>query len=298
MHPLANFANFETPSMLSKLQGAHLKFNTNQTDLLFHPWVHPVTESLPNRKNSLKFCRRLCRGVKSLIGTPTFSDAIFKFVESFIECVNNYEISVLNPKHLETFHKELFSQVWRKFSETLSSTKNNRICLVTHQEWNTIMSIRGFSAELRNLSDDFKELLDHITFANVMAREVLIGFYCHIMFHVNQIFILTVLFEEIERDAEFCKNISNLEDFFTMCIDPSLYKNYNHKRGKFALECCNKCKICRSSSVLANFPLQLQHARKELQNTRTLFRFLDLSLPRAMSPDICLSLFKIVLACY
>ena len=159
------------------------------------------------------------------------------------------------------------------------------------------MTAKGFQTEIKALSEDFKELSTYVVAADPVTKEAFMGFYCQLMFAVNQIFIFTVLFEDMERDREFRRKVSNLEDFYTMTVDPSLYKNYNHKRGKFALECCNKCKICRSSSVLADFPYQLQQARQELQSRRAFFRLLRLNVMKVLSFEDSLTLFKIILNC-
>lgn len=212
----------------------------------------------------MKFCRRLCKEVSKLINTPSFTNPLSKLVCQLSMLINGKTQYQQDLSQLEEKSKLGFLMTWDKFHSMLSSAQNNRICLVTYSEWNAIMTLKGFDQEICFDSVEIKEILMTAGFADEIAKEMLVRFFTKLMYKVNQIYSYVVLFEKILKDFTFCQKIINLKDFLTMAFDPSLYSNYNHHRGKFATECCQKCKVCRSATVPEDFTDRLTKARKNL----------------------------------
>ena len=227
--------------------------------------VHENYEmALPCKKNSLKFCRKLCKIMLKQLNNQDneFASKSFILLYSIINnLVTLFKGTVLDDERLRVIQRGILINIWKKHREQVCYMKNQKVCLVTPGEWESFFSADKFANHLRTHTNNFKDILFLINLNTIECEQAFILLYCKVFFTLNMLFIHTFLYLEIERDSKFKDKISNFDDFALMALQPWLCRYYNHTRGRFAKECCGKCKICRCYSIPANFLERLGWAR-------------------------------------
>lgn len=238
------------------------------------PKPNPINLSLSFRKNSLKFCRRLSKSVllalsnnESPIPANQVLQAVFKLVKTQIA---TQQLRVRDEDAFVQYHHKLLTKIWGRYKNIFSNYKNNKICLVTFDEWQTVFSAEGFNKELKSVTNGGKELSKLIDFSDkTNDKELFMAYYKSILFAAHRTLINIIIFEELVHDEEFMQKAPNAEDFGLMTNYSWMYRHYNHSKGKFAQECCKRCKICRSSSLPADFAEKLARARVSIQGVKS-----------------------------
>ena len=229
-----------------------------------------------SKKGSLKFCRRLCKIVVPLLERESFSTKIFLFFTDLMATlVGHIGASLSNRERFKTVSKVVFHRIWKKHRELLACTHHNKICLVTQAEWDSFFGKEGFIKELEKNTTELKEIVDLIDFRDDLDRNIFQHMFKNSLFILNTVFVNTVIYCDLLKDAKFVEGIPNYESFTLMAIEPWLCKHYNHAKEKFALECCNKCKICRSTTIPADFILRLHQARERLDRVKEFYQALN-----------------------
>lgn len=229
------------------------------------------------RKNSLKFCRRLCKSLLSLLlnSENKKTDPIFQVVTKILKTqIMTQRIDVVDKTNLVEYHKKLLGKIWSRYKNIFSNYKNSKICLVTFDEWKLVFSPEGFINEFDMHSNKGQEIAKFLDFRDDLDQQLFVEFYKKIILTTNKVLINFVIFGELVYDKELIDKVSNIEDFALMTNVGWMYKHYNHSKGKFALECCNKCKICRSSSLRPDYLEQLSLARENIADIKTYFALL------------------------
>ena len=231
------------------------------------------TNSKRNRKNCLKFCRRLTKYVLTFLKSDDFIqvlDFAFNTIESVLSVLGFIKYARTSLIQLQ---KEIHLNLWKTFKHDTGSA-NPKICLVTPDEWESMFSYEGFSKQLRKFTGDFKSIEQCFEFYSQVELEIFIRFFVKIQFLVNMIVVNTVIMREMYPLYEFQKLQQVLDDCMIMANVSHLYIHYNHSKGKFALECCGKCKICCSTILPKNFLEQLKNARNYMKEIKEVFSVL------------------------
>ena len=236
------------------------------------------------RKNSLKFCRRLSKSMLGLMSSTENqqSERIFTIFGKMIETqVSTQRIAITDRTKFSAVHKKIMTRIWTAYKNIFSNYKNNKICLVTFEEWQLVFSEKGFSKEFQACSKGGRDLASLISFRDLLDQELFINFYQKMLFIVNKALINLATFQELMHDEDFLQRASNIDDFSLMANYSWIYRHYNHSKGKFAVECCARCKICRSSSLPGDYYEKLSAARDKITNVKFQYALL----PHLVSND-------------
>lgn len=254
-------------------------------------------DSKGDRKACLKFCRKISRRVLEIIDQPHFSNILFELLDQITE---NYLHIVgaksFNRVRFSAKSRSIIKGVWNLFKEQLASSKNKKICLVTQDEWNKMFSFSSFASQVREQTQDYQDVLQYIEFQNHRDKEIFVRVYARYQFVVNIIFVNTSIIADMCLTNQKNKKYSyNLDDCLLMVNFPSFYGNYNHTKGKFAIECCNRCKICRSTLLPSNFLEKLEDTRYKIKELKALYSALCLNMSNStitlFSPEKCFILY-------
>lgn len=223
------------------------------------------------KKHSLKFCRKLSRLMLSLTANSTIIAPTFNHFERIIEDVAVYlSANILNKEELARTHVNIFRRIWLKQRATLSHITNRSICLVTDSEWEQLFSRASFLKKLREESYDYQCIFD-LVIIDIKNKQAFLHIYERTLFMVNKILLYFVLCTNVFKDEDFKSKVMNYADFGVMTLEPTLYYHYNHSKGKFAIECCNKCKICRSSVLPKDYLSRVKEARQKYNSITALY---------------------------
>ena len=224
--------------------------------------------SLSFRKNSLKFCRRLSKSMIILLHNTDneLHNSVFRVFSQMVKTqACSQRVLIRSTSLFGEMHRAILTKIWSRYRNVFSNYKNNKICLVTFNEWQQVFSIEGFCKEFNSTSTCVKLIKEAVDFKDQNDADAFTDFYRRLLFTLSKLLANMVFYREMMNDHEFTQRTSNAEDFALMINSPRIYKHYNHSKGKFALECCNRCKICRSGSLPSNFTEQLTEARKKME---------------------------------
>lgn len=228
------------------------------------------------KKDSLKFSRRLCRSVLRCLGQGPFYPKLIDILSSLTKIQLAFLGGLcLDEQKLSQTLRPVFILLWKGQRETLTYWKNKKISLITVAEWDSIFTFKGFCERIRDIMKDIQRVL---LFTDEIDKQTFDVIFFRLVFTFHLMIIHTILFTELSQDFEFHTKVRNVKDFLLMATEPWLYKHYNHSSGMFALECCGKCKICRSSLVSRNFLVLLSEARKRFEIICAFYRALMLDI--------------------
>lgn len=232
------------------------------------------TKELSFRKNSLKFCRRLCKHMLLFLQEEAnvLLDPIFRLFSKIIETqIITQKIAILDSNASVELHRQVLNNIWGELKNIFSHYKNNKICLVTFAEWQMIFSKDGFGEKFDNASNVAEEMARVYEFQNAIEQQTFIGFYKLCLFSLNRMLMNIVILQEILNDREFLQRNPNAGDFMILSNHPHLYRHYNHCKGKFAVECCGRCKVCRAIALPTDFKEQLAKAREKIAAMKIIY---------------------------
>lgn len=259
----------------------HLRTPTNYGNINIEKFISEESKTshsesdlaLPCKKNSLKFYRKLCKlMIKHLSNDEDFTNRafilFFSFVNSFITF---FKGRVLDDERIRKIQKTIMLQIWKRQREKVSYVNNHKVCLVTPEEWGSVFIQEEFNKQLRLSSNDFKDVLFLIYWNSIESEQAFTLLYSKIFFILNILLVSAVTYLEMVREPKFMQKMSNFDDFVLMMFQPWLYRFYNHTRGKFAIECCGKCKICKSYALPINFLERLNWSRYYFEQIKTYY---------------------------
>lgn len=224
-------------------------------------------------RDSLKFCRKVTKLIEQqiLLRSDLFQKMIgfnTTILQTFLHTLGIQQ--QIDPSDLNTLQIDCILSVWKKFSDVLSYRKNNKICLVKEEHWNLVFEKKTFT-EITNsaLSEllmtrrgkNLQILLNDTTFCEILSR---------MLYSTNKILTIISVLRDNSAKGEYIRGLATADNFILLVMMPELFKYYNHRGGKFALECCGKCKVCCSRAIPNDFGISLQQARqrkKEIINS-------------------------------
>lgn len=215
-------------------------------------------------KDCLKFSRRAVKMMNKHLAAQS------SFVTSFMGAsakIFNVILTAFALKEVPTAaliksQVAVLSQIWEEFKSCLSYHKNKKICIVKAEYWNKVFCKKTFAGlakqMITNLHDtQIRKLL--------MENEAILNCFSEILFSVNQLMTLTLILKDSsEKGGQFMRKIETLDNLLVLITNSDLFEFYNHRSGKFAKECCGRCKVCRSRSIPAEFTSVLLEARTKI----------------------------------
>lgn len=222
-------------------------------------------------KEFLKFSRKLANLMTQHLQQKT--DVLMKFISysgSVISVI--YGISGLtapNLSELVTIQIECLEKLWGSYKEMISYSKNKKICIVKSEDWSRLYSKSDFRTAVKELVVNTKTKFSSLDLSLMCQIENIFEFFSSTLYYVNLIFSFMMIQKDQSDKGKYLRELKTIENFLVMMLSADLYKNYNHRSGKFAIECCGKCKVCRSKNISPSFQLQLERGRTKSDLMKT-----------------------------
>lgn len=234
-----------------------------------------IEEESSNQKNKskefLKFSRKLAGLVLSHLQAQSELLRLFLFTSGkLINIIFRFSnLNTVNLSELLSLQIECLNKLWVNYKETISYSTNKKICIVKSETWYKLYSKPDFIHALKDILSTLAKSYPSLNILSILQLEHVFVSFASILFHTNQIFSYLLIIKDPTAKGEYLRNLKALDNFLLLMLSPELYKSYNHRSGRFAFECCGKCKVCRSKSIMASFPLQLEKARTKSELMKT-----------------------------
>lgn len=227
-------------------------------------------------KSFLKITRKLCRLILHNLDPPIDSQVAKHIIET-ADLINTFIDLFSKSRFQSVMIQEVICKclckIWSDVRDYVSYTKNKKICLISKEIWSWLFEMKSYSNLLEmefNLHDSENRMI------------------ASLLLHLNVLLVCKSIVDERFQKSCIKSKISDaqLMNFMILMFTPRLYKFYNHKVGKFALECCDKkCKISASADLPPTFLIQLEYARRlcswilyfvyrNLESPRLLFEYI------------------------
>lgn len=214
-------------------------------------------------KYCLRFCRKLSKTVLEQIkDKKTLCNNIIDFCAEASNAVFvAYQLPKVNPTEYATLVRRFLDNNWDKFRVQMSYSYNKGICIVKYEHWASVFDRSALTKNFQEFALGM-ENSNSINYERIFNDEGLVNSLGRILYICSIIMVLTIVLKDENPKAKYLRTLEKADNFLTLVIKPSLFKNYNHRSGKFALECCGKCKICRSKLLSAEYAKELEKARR------------------------------------
>jgi hypothetical protein len=219
-------------------------------------------------KDGLKFCRKLSTLMLEVLKAP---NDVFHQIMTFSSQVLLSLLSPLNlhgvsSSQIRELQYECLERLWAEFKELLSYSKNKKICIVKQEYWNMIFDKKGCTTQLKQIFETLSKIWKTPAAKLVLSDTVFCELFAHVLFYSNKLAVTVLILKDSSDKGNFLRNLKTIDNFFMMVLLPDLMQFYNHRRGKFALECCRKCKICKSKQIPSDFLIILNDSRTKIES--------------------------------
>jgi hypothetical protein len=250
--PLAGFELFDE-QLLTDTKDSSPKSGVNEPE-----------QAKMHSKDCLKASRRLSKLMLYQIGAN--GSFLSGFLGASAQVINSVlavlALGEINSKSLIRDQATVLCAVWEKFKNCLSYHKNKKICIVKSEYWDNVFSFKVFS---ENAKQTIKSLKSSQLKRVMSQNELVFNSFCEVLFSINKLMTLTfILRDNSINGGQFLRQIETINKLLVLVVDARLFEFYNHRSGKFAQECCGKCKICCSKDIPYNFAALLQEAREKV----------------------------------
>lgn len=214
-------------------------------------------------KDCLKFCRKISTVIVEYLTLDVeIVKTIFGFNAEILKgLAENLGLDAPSPKELIDLQTNILHSHWLKFKEKMLYSKNKKIGIVQQDQWDLIfcktVATKSLKEECKSQSKTWptqggKELLLEPVFCELLAS---------MLFCMSKLLVIIVILTDDSEKGVFLRNLSNIDTMLVLILFPEMLKSYNHRSGKFAKECCGKCKVCFSKKIPRDFLEQLRLAR-------------------------------------
>lgn len=214
-------------------------------------------------KDCLKLGRKLIKLLTKHLKTPRtafankFLTVSAKTYNSMIAFFGLEEVSNEDLVNVQAF---ILQKVWETLKNCLNYHKNKKICVVKSEYWNNVFDKKTF---LQHAIAACKGLDNTVLQSLFLTLDANMNIFCDILFLMNLLMVLTlILKDDTPKGGQFIRKIETLNNLIVLVINPKLFDFYNHRSGKFASECCGKCKVCRSRDMPTDLAALLQSSRQ------------------------------------
>lgn len=230
-------------------------------------------------KECLKFGRRISKlMLRHLSNYSAFSQHFLDMSAQVTNTIRGaFALKEAAKKDLIRDQYLILRSIWKEFRDCLSYHTNKKICIVKPEYWNIVFNRKNFIVCAKRAIESLqKDFLLNSPYEEARILDCM----CEVLFGVNQLMTLTFILADTSDDGgKHMRGLDNIENLLVMIVDAGLFEFYNHRSGKFARECCGRCKICGSRAVPWNFLSLLQAARKKLKTISEL-------IPSTFSSDL------------
>ena len=229
----------------------------------------PSDLSAENRsKDGLKFSRKLASLMLDMVHAPSdMFDQIMKFsTQVLLNLLNPLKLDGVTASEIRNIQNECLERMWTEFKDLLSYSKNKKICIVKQEYWNTLFDKKSSTAYLKQLCESLSKTWKTPAGKQVLSDAVFCELFSQVLFYANKLAVIVLIQKDTSSKGKFLRELKTIDNFYLMVLLPELMQLYNHKRGKFALECCMKCKICKSKLIPYDFLSTLAESRKKMES--------------------------------
>eukprot|EP00331_Platyophrya_macrostoma_P023867 CAMPEP_0176440232 /NCGR_PEP_ID=MMETSP0127-20121128/20440_1 /TAXON_ID=938130 /ORGANISM="Platyophrya macrostoma, Strain WH" /LENGTH=339 /DNA_ID=CAMNT_0017824701 /DNA_START=240 /DNA_END=1259 /DNA_ORIENTATION=- len=263
LYDLEFASDFKQEELMAKIE------LSDSTDALGEESTPDYVSNLLSAKNyskdGLKFSRRIAKMM-----TKHLSSVADGFVSVYLgasasvinSILGSYGIEGISKDEVVKAQQEVLATIWGEFKNILSYNKNKKICIVKAEYWNIVFCKQTFTGLAKESCKALKGELAKL-FAGF---EGILNAFCEVIFAIHQLMTFTAIIKDgSAKGGQSMRELETIDNMLLMIISPKLFEFYNHRSGKFASECCGKCKICRSRSIPLDFTAVLQDARNKLK---------------------------------
>jgi len=222
-------------------------------------------------KEFLKFSRKLANLMIHHLQQKT--EIMMKFLLFSGKVANIiYLLLGLKPPDLDevaALQMECLERLWGNYKETMSYSKNKKICIVKAEDWGRLYSKPDFTEGIKEILRITPSKFSTLDLPLMSQFETIVEFFSSVLFYTNLIFSFLMIIKDPSDKGAYLRELKTINNFLVMMLSSDLYKNYNHRSGKFAIECCGKCKVCRSKHIPPSFQLQLERGRTKIELMKT-----------------------------
>ena len=223
-------------------------------------------------KDGLKFSRKLASLMLNTIESPNdIFDQMMKFSSGvFLNFLNDLKLYGVSSSEMREIQNRCLQSLWVEFKDQVSYKTNKKICLVKQEYWNKLFDKKSCTAFLKQVCETLS--MTWKTPAGKMALNdaVFCELFSQVLFYVNKLAVIVLILKDTSKKGAFLRDLETVDNFVLMLLFPELMQLYNHKRGKFALECCQKCKICKSRLISDDFLSTLSESRRKMESIVTI----------------------------
>lgn len=241
----------------------------------FDPDVKPPqpleTKSSEEKKDHSKHCLTFCRKISGIMISLLTNKSLL--VEEIIR-INSEALTTLPPlldlpqinvADLEDLQTQVLSKIWNEFKDLMTYRKNKKICVVKQSYWDLVFNKTVFGETCHKLFEQVIESTKNPSIQILLRDQIFRTLLIRLLFCSNKIMVLLSILKDTSERGMDIRKITTLDNFIVLVIFPDHFRNYNHRGGKFALECCDKCKICCSKKVPPGFSALLRESRNQTE---------------------------------
>lgn len=235
----------------------------------------PTADSLPltgdHSKDCLKFCRKISRVLIKII-KPRESPAkeLIEYNSMIMHCILGFlDIKDIEKQLLDELQYDCLLEAWTRFKDFMSYSKNKKICIVKSEHWNLIFAKKPSMEYFKTIVKELAQRYDNqIVVATILRDPIFLETFTRMLYSANYMLTFVCIMKDNSPRGIDLRNLQTLNNFIVLMLQPELFPYYNNKRGKFALECCGKCKVCCSRELPKDFLQLLNEARRQSEILR------------------------------
>jgi hypothetical protein len=224
-------------------------------------------------KDCLKFCRRISALAMELFNNKTgivaevvgFNSELLK---GFL-CTLGWSDKDNCFQALDNLQTECLLRLWLKFKEIMSYSKNKKICIVKPEHWNLIFDKKYSVDTIKKILKEMSESHENLQMRKMLRDETFSEILAKMLFCSNNILIMISILRDSSPKGDSLRTLETLGNFMLLIHYPQYFPYYNHRSGKFAGECCGKCKVCYNKTVPRDFLTLLDCARNQTELSLT-----------------------------
>lgn len=242
-----------------------LKFSEGLEDDAMEP---EMTESDGPKRNHSKDCLTFCRKLSGIMLSQlsskfnVCSEIIRLNAKAIGSLLRLLDLEEVEPIELEKLQTDILYQSWTQFKDLMTYRKNKKICIVKQEYWDLIFDK---SVAIEEYQKIFAKIIgsEEKTYASRLLKDTnFCVILSRMLYASNKLMALISILKDSTEKGASLRDLSTIDNFVILMLYPQHFKHYNHRGGKFALECCDKCKICGSKTVPKDFLLLLNDSRR------------------------------------
>ena len=266
-------------SRMPEVSAAYTNFQRMEIEIETPTTFRPVNEAketvLLNAQGSndqethSKGCLTFCRKFSGLVinhlkAMSDLVESILKFnAEVMISLLYFLDFEKVDTSHLIELQAGCLMMIWRLFKENVTYSKNKKICIVKQEYWDIIFEKTTCNENFKKIIEEMKGSCKEPTLKSLLGDATFCSLLAQMLYYTNKLIALILLLTDSTKKAAIVRALPTLNNFIVLIVFPQHFRFYNHRGGKFALECCGKCKICRSKTLPKDFLVVLEGARRQ-----------------------------------